>query len=178
MRKNFLIIAVLFFCLFIFIAAQIKPVKLTVTSPAFKDGEMIPVQYTCKGDDISPEINWSGAPKGTKSFVLICDDPDAPMGTWVHWVVYNIPASITKLQKCFPKDAELKNGIKQAKTSFGSSGYGGPCPPSGTHRYYFKVYAIDKMLSLDPKKSTKKEVMKAIEGSIIGYGELVGRFKK
>ncbi|MCX7697988.1 MAG: YbhB/YbcL family Raf kinase inhibitor-like protein, partial [Candidatus Goldbacteria bacterium] len=85
MKKKFLIFTVSFVWLFVFIAAALKPVKLTVTSPAFKDGEMIPVQYTCKGDDISPEINWSGAPKNTKSFVLICDDPDAPMGTWVHW---------------------------------------------------------------------------------------------
>jgi Raf kinase inhibitor-like YbhB/YbcL family protein len=153
-------------------------VKLTVTSPAFKDGEMIPIEYTCKGEDISPEIRWTGAPSDTKSFVLICDDPDAPMGTWVHWVVYNIPANVTKLPKCFPKKPVLKNGIKQAKTSFGSSGYGGPCPPSGTHRYFFKVYAINKLLSLDPVKSTKKEVLKAIEGSITGYGELMGKYKK
>jgi len=178
MKKVIMFFFVLFLFYILFSAAQVKPAKLKVTSPAFKEGEMIPEKYTCKGEDISPEINWSGAPKGTKSFILICDDPDAPMGTWVHWVVFNIPSKITKLQQCFPKDAVLKNGIKQAKTSFGSSGYGGPCPPSGTHRYYFKVYALSKMLSLDPKKSTKKEVLKAMEGSIIGYGELMGKFHK
>lgn len=158
MKKIIMIIYALFLFAFYFMfsAAQRNPVKLKITSPAFKEGEMIPMKYTCKGEDISPEINWFGAPKGTKSFILICDDPDAPMGTWVHWVVYNIPASITKLQECFPKDSVLKNGIKQAKTSFGSTGYSGPCPPSGTHRYFFKVYALNKFLALDPQKSTKK----------------------
>ncbi len=177
MKKILSVFMILFICMVIFVSAQTKPVKLKVTSPAFKDGEMIPVEYTCKGKNISPEINWSGAPKTTKSFVLICDDPDAPMVTWVHWVVYNIPAKINKLQEKFPKDAVLKNGIKQAKTSFGSSGYGGPCPPSGTHRYYFRVYAINKMLTLAPEKSSKKDVLKAIERSIVGYGELMGKFK-
>ncbi|HPD19488.1 MAG TPA: YbhB/YbcL family Raf kinase inhibitor-like protein [Candidatus Goldiibacteriota bacterium] len=178
MKKTILVFPALFVLCFVFSAAQTKPEKLTVTSPAFKHGKMIPGKYTCKGENVSPEINWTGAPKGTKSFVLICDDPDAPSGTWVHWVVYNIPADVTKLDENFPKIPALKNGIKQAKTSFGSHGYGGPCPPSGTHRYYFKIYAINKLLTLDPKKSTKKEVLKAMEGSITGYGELMGMFGK
>jgi len=178
MKKSIFTIGLLFLLFVLFFAAVSKPIKLTVTSPVFKNGEMIPVKYTCKDEDISPEINWSGAPKTTKSFVLICDDPDAPMGTWVHWVVYNIPANVKKLQEGFPKDTELKNGIKQARTSFGKSGYGGPCPPSGTHRYFFKVYAINKMLTLDPQKSDKNSVLKAIQGSIVGYGELMGKFGK
>lgn len=176
MKKTISIFSILLFM--IFSAQSKKTVKLAVESPAFKNGEMIPIKYTCKGENISPEIIWSGAPRGTKSFVLICDDPDAPMGTWVHWVVYNIPVNMNKLQQHFPKDVELKNGIKQGITSFGSSGYGGPCPPSGTHRYYFKVYAINKILKLDPRKTKKKDVLKTIEGYIIGYGELIGKFSK
>jgi Raf kinase inhibitor-like YbhB/YbcL family protein len=178
MKKTILILPVLFVLCFVFSAVQTKPAELTVISPAFKHGKMIPEKYTCKGENVSPEINWAGTPKAAKSFVLICDDPDAPAGTWVHWVVYNIPVNVTKLDENFPKVTTLKNGIKQAKTSFGSYGYGGPCPPSGTHRYFFKVYAVNKFLKLIPGKSTKKEVLKEIEGSIIGYGELMGKFGK
>ncbi len=153
--------------------------KMELRSPAFKNGETIPVKYTCDGEDISPALSWSGAPAGTKSFVLIMDDPDAPMGTWIHWVVYNIPANVNSLPENVPPEKKLKDGTLQGKNSWGRIGYGGPCPPppTGAHRYFFKLYAIDKILPLGPG-ATKKEVLKAIEGHILGKAELMGRYKR
>lgn len=152
--------------------------KLTVASSAFEHEAMIPPKYTCDAENISPEISWEGAPEETKSFVLISDDPDAPMGTWVHWVVYNIPPEITKLPEAVPAKDILDNGTKQGISSFRSIGYGGPCPPSGTHRYFFKVYAVDITLDLKPKDATKEKVLKAIEEHILAYGELMGKYKR
>lgn len=152
--------------------------KLTVTSPAFTHEAMIPSKYTCDAADVSPEISWEGAPEGAKSFVLISDDPDAPMGTWVHWVMYNIPKDVAKLPEAVPKKETLEDGTLQGVSSFNDIGYGGPCPPSGTHRYYFKVYAVDVALDLDPKGTNKDKVLKAIEGHVLAYGELMGKYKR
>lgn len=152
--------------------------KLSVTSPAFNQDALIPSKYTCDGDDVSPALSWEGAPEETKSFVLISDDPDAPMGTWVHWVVYNIPADAAALTEAVAKKEILDNGTKQGISSFGRVGYGGPCPPSGTHRYFFKVYAVNTTLDLDPGEATKEQVLKAIEGHILAYGELMGKYKR
>ncbi len=179
MRKNTVaILAVLLFLTLIFTGGKKKMEKIIVTSSAFKQGEAIPVKYTCKGADVSPEISWLGTPQNTKSIVLIADDPDAPGGMWVHWVVYNIPSLVTSLNENFPKTVELKDGTKQGRTDFGKYGYGGPCPPSGTHRYFFKVYALDIVLSLEPAAATKMSVTKSTEGHVLGYGELMGTFKK
>ena len=179
MKKNVVIIlTVLLLLTPIFTGGKNKMEKLTLTSTAFKHGESIPVKYTCKGADVSPEISWHGIPNNTKSIVLIADDPDAPGGMWVHWVVYNIPASVGSLHENFPKSAESKDGTKQGLTDFGRHGYGGPCPPSGTHRYFFKVYALDIILSLEPVSATKASVTKAMESHELGYGELMGTFKK
>ena len=176
MKKVFLIVTlILFFLSPTFAGGK----KMELKSSVFKNGETIPVKYTCDGDDISPPLSWSGAPAGTKSFVLIMDDPDAPMGTWVHWVVYNIPANVTNLPEKVPPEEKLKDGTLQGKNSWGRIGYGGPCPPppTGAHRYFFKLYAIDKVLSLGPG-ATKEKVLKAIEGHVLSKAELMGRYKR
>ena len=136
---------------------------LELKSQAFKNGEFIPAKYTCEGADVSPPLEWSGSPQGAKSFVLISDDPDAPMGTWVHWVLYDIPAEKAGLPEGVKKDKVLSDGSKQGVTDFGRAGYGGPCPPPGTpHRYFFKLYALDAKLDAKPGLS-KKELLKAIK---------------
>src|SRR3989304_2756237 len=118
--------------------------SIQLTSSAFTDGSPIPARHTCDGPDVSPMLKWSGAPAGTKSFALICDDPDAPAGTWVHWVIYGIPPDTTDLPEGVPPDETLPDGSRQGKNDFGRIGYGGPCPPPGKpHRYYFKIYALD-----------------------------------
>ncbi len=145
-------------------------VSMRITSPAFTHNSSIPREFTCQGDDVNPPLVIEGVPAGTKSLALIMDDPDAPMGTWVHWVVYNIPADTTIIEKNSVPGVQLVN-------SFGRESYGGPCPPSGTHRYFFKVYALDITLKLD-KNSKKKDLEKAMEGHILAKAELMGLYKK
>ncbi|AXA35023.1 hypothetical protein BRCON_0246 [Candidatus Sumerlaea chitinivorans] len=154
-----------------------KIVKFELTSTAFRAGEMIPSKYTCDGPDVSPPLAWTGVPQGTQSLALIVDDPDAPRGTWVHWVLYDIPAQESSLPEAVPPDPQLKNGARNGKNDFQRLGYGGPCPPSGTHRYFFKLYALDKKLGL-PSGATKAEVLKAMEGHILGQAELMGTYKR
>ena len=148
---------------------------IKLTSSAFKEGAMIPARYTCDGKDISPPLNWSEAPAGAQSFALICDDPDAPIGTWVHWVVYNIPDNVTAFPENVPPHKSVMGNILQGMTDFRRIGYGGPCPPRGTHRYYFKIYALDTMLNL-PAGATKRELLRAMEGHILVEGQLMGRY--
>ena len=150
---------------------------MEIKSTAFKDGETIPAKYTCDNLDISPPLEWSTGPAGTRTFALICDDPDAPGGTWVHWVMYNIPGDLTELQENTPKSEILVSGARQGKTDFGSIGYGGPCPPGGTHRYNFKIYALD--FTPDYKSViNKKELLRLMEGHILDEGQLMGRYKR
>lgn len=151
--------------------------SLTLTSTAFSHGQSIPSVYTCEGKDISPPLAWSEPPSGTKSFALISDDPDAPMGTWVHWVAYNIPPKTRQLSEAFPTAAALKDGTLQGTTDFGRTGYGGPCPPSGTHRYFFKLYALGTILDLQPG-ATKTQLEAAMQGHILAQAELMGTYKK
>jgi Raf kinase inhibitor-like YbhB/YbcL family protein len=146
-----------------------------ISSPAFGNGDVIPVKFSCDGDDVSPALTWTEPPAGTQSFALIMDDPDAPIGTWVHWVVYNIPAATRELEENMPTTSELSNGIRQGYTSAKSTGYHGPCPPSGTHRYFFKLYALETTLSLS-EKADKKELLAAMEGHILASVELMGTF--
>ncbi len=150
---------------------------MKILSPAFQHEGMIPDKFSCKGKDISPMLKWENAPAGTKSFVLVCDDPDAPMGTWDHWLLFNIPASVTELPEGVPAQAELPNGARHGKNSWGRKDYGGPCPPGGTHRYFFKFYALDTLLDLKPGAS-KKELLKAMQGHILAQTELMGKFKR
>lgn len=154
-----------------------KVMALTITSTAFAEGGMIPKQYTCDGADISPPLAISGIPEGTKSLALISDDPDAPVGIWVHWVLYNLPADTKKLDEAMPTDSVLKNGARHGITDFGRHGYGGPCPPGGTHRYFLKVYALDTMLTL-PATAVKKDVEAAMKGHILAQGELMGKYAR
>ena len=148
-----------------------------LTSTAFAPGEPIPQKYTCDGEDISPPLQWSDPPQGTQSFALICDDPDAPIGTWVHWVLYNLPAEARALPEVVPPDAELPDGSRHGQNGWRKLGYGGPCPPSGTHRYFFKLYALDTVLDLAAGAS-KKQVLQAMEGHILAQTELMGVYTR
>jgi len=150
---------------------------ITVTSSAFTEGAMIPKKHTCDGEDISADLRWSGVPQGAKSLALICDDPDAPVGTWVHWVLFNIPADVAALPAGIPADAALQNGARHGKNDFRKLGYGGPCPPGGTHRYYFKLYALDTVLNLE-SGSTKAQLLAAMKGHILAEGQLMGKYKR
>ena len=154
-----------------------KDLKMKITSTSFKEGALIPSKHTCDGDNLSPQLSWSGEPDNTKSFALICDDPDAPMGTWVHWVIYNIPLGTKELQENVPKDKTLDNGAKQGKNDFGKTGYDGPCPPGGTHRYFFKIYALDYIPDNDPGL-TKEELLKIIREHILAQAQLMGKYHK
>jgi Raf kinase inhibitor-like YbhB/YbcL family protein len=138
---------------------------------------MIPARYTCDGEDISPPLRWNNLPEGTRSLALIADDPDAPMGTFVHWVMYNIPPSPPNLPENIPPRGQLPNGALQGITHFRRIGYGGPCPPSGTHRYYFKLWALDTTLNLK-EGATKEEVLAAIRGHILGDSQIMGKYKR
>lgn len=151
--------------------------EIKMKSAAFEEGGMIPKKYTCDGMDISPPLVWEEVPSGTKILALISDDPDAPMGTWVHWVIYNLPSTTRELPENVPSQKVLENGAKQGTNDFRKIGYGGPCPPGGTHRYYFKLYALDKELNLDPGM-TKNQLIKAMEGHILAQGQLMGKYKR
>jgi Raf kinase inhibitor-like YbhB/YbcL family protein len=144
--------------------------SIQLSSNAFRDGETIPKKYTCDGEDISPQLGWSSLPQGTQSLALIVDDPDAPSGTWVHWVLYDIS----------PDESDLPEGSQglgiEGKTSFREPGYGGPCPPRGMpHRYFFKLYALDKILGLKPG-ATKSDLEKVMQGHILAQGQLMGTY--
>jgi Raf kinase inhibitor-like YbhB/YbcL family protein len=144
--------------------------KMTLTSPAFSEGEAIPVQFSCDGDNTSPELAWSNIPEGTASLVLIVDDPDAPGGTWDHWILFNLPADLTGL-------AQGGSGGTEGNNSWNQTGYGGPCPPGGTHRYFFKLYAVDTTLDF-PAGTAKGALEAAIAGHILGEAELMGTFTR
>ncbi len=150
---------------------------LSLSSPVFEAGGMIPSTYTCDGADISPPLQWQNVPAEAKSLALICDDPDAPVGTWVHWVLYELPGSETGLPEAVPPQEQLANGAKQGLNDFRKIGYGGPCPPSGVHRYFFKLYALDDFLHLPPGV-TKSQLLKAMEGHILVQTQLVGKYQR
>jgi Raf kinase inhibitor-like YbhB/YbcL family protein len=148
-----------------------------LTSPAFAHGEPIPRQYTCDGEDVSPPLHWSDPPQGAQSLALIADDPDAPVGTWVHWVFYNLPAETRGLPEAVPPDADLPDGSRHGRNSWRRLGYGGPCPPGGTHRYFFKLYALDTVLDLAPGAS-KKQLLQAMKGHVLAQAELMGVYAR
>lgn len=154
-----------------------KKVEMKLTSKAFQEGGMIPAQYTCTGANISPPLAWEGVPEKTKSLALIVDDPDAPGKVWVHWVAFNIPANVKEMPENVPAQENINGGGKQGTNDFKKVGYGGPCPPSGTHRYYFKLYALDTDLNLD-STTTKDQLLKAMEGHVLGEGQLMGKDQK
>lgn len=170
----------LIICLFMFLIISTggEAIALELNSPSFNNDEYIPRRYSCQGEDVSPELIWSGLPKEAKSLALICEDPDAPVGTWVHWVIYDMPVSLKGLPEGVEAKEILKNGVKQGVNDFRKIGYGGPCPPSGgAHRYYFKLYCLDAELNLKPGLS-KKELLSAMEGHVIEEIELICLYRR
>jgi Raf kinase inhibitor-like YbhB/YbcL family protein len=151
---------------------------LYLKTSAFKPGSEMPPQLTCEGEDLSPSLQWGGAPKGTQSFALIAEDPDAPSGTFTHWVLYDLPASTTEIPQGIPRRDHLGFGGLQGTNDFGKIGYGGPCPPAGNpHRYFFKLYAMDTVLGLKPG-AKKQEVERAMEGHVIAQAEIMGKYQR
>jgi Raf kinase inhibitor-like YbhB/YbcL family protein len=153
------------------------PGQMTLTSPAFQNGEAIPTVYTCKGDDLSMALEWSQPPQGAQSLALVMDDPDAPVGTWVHWVVYNLPPGTRGLAEGAARakaSSSLPEGALAGMNSWKRADYGGPCPPSGTHRYYFRIYALD--IALAEAGLDKAGLFKAMDGHVLAQGEIMGKF--
>lgn len=146
---------------------------MRLTSSAFAEGGKIPARYTCEGQDVSPPLAWAEVPAGARSLALLVDDPDAPAGDWVHWVLYDLPPSLAGL----PEAAELPNGAKEGRTDFEKPGYGGPCPPRGTHRYVFSLYALDGPLGLGAGAG-KAELLRAMEGHVLATARLTGRYAR
>jgi Raf kinase inhibitor-like YbhB/YbcL family protein len=155
-----------------------SPMSFNLESTVFKEGGDIPQKFTCDGADVSPPLKWENPPQGTKSVALIADDPDAPVGTWVHWVIYDLDPQLTELREGMAKLEKIPGIGKQGLNDFRKVGYGGPCPPPGKpHRYYFKLYALDTKFNLKPR-ATKQEVEQAMKGHIIAQAELMGRYKR
>ncbi len=144
-------------------------------SPAFEDGGTIPRTFTCDGEDVSPALTWRDPPAGVRSFALIMDDPDAPVGTWVHWVVYDLPPELRELPERVPPGERLPFGGAHGRNSWGRLAYGGPCPPGGTHRYVFRLYALDSVLGL-ALGASKEDVLRAMQGRTLGEATLTGRY--
>jgi Raf kinase inhibitor-like YbhB/YbcL family protein len=151
---------------------------LELTSSAFQEGQPIPRQHTGDGKDVSPALKWTDPPAGTKSFALVCDDPDAPRKTWIHWVLFNVAAESRELGEGVPAQETLPGGARQGKNDFGKIGYGGPAPPRGKpHRYFFKLYALDTLLDL-PAGASKADLVKAMEGHVLGEVQLMGTYAR
>jgi Raf kinase inhibitor-like YbhB/YbcL family protein len=151
--------------------------EMKLYSTAFENGGMIPEKYTCDEANVSPPLSWEGVPEKSKGLALICDDPDAPMGTWVHWVIYSIPPQQKGFSENIPAEKNLSTGAVQGVNDFGHLGYGGPCPPGGTHRYFFKLYALDTVIHLTPG-ATKAQLLKVIQGHILEETQLLGKYKR
>ncbi len=150
--------------------------SFNLTCTAFKDGDTIPKKYTCDGSDVSPPLHWGIPPAGTRSYAIIADDPDAPVGTWVHWVLYNLPLDLRGLPEAIPANDRVLDGALQGLNDFKRVGYGGPCPPPGKpHRYFFKLYALDTVLDLKPRES-KVHVLQACQGHVLAEAQLMGRY--
>ena len=150
---------------------------MKLTSPTFPEGGAIPRQYTCDGKDVSPPLTWSGVPPGAKSLALLCDDPDAPAGDWVHWVVFDLSPSRIDLPEGVPPSEEIAGIGRQGKNDFKKIGWGGPCPPRGTHRYVFTLYALDRTLELG-RSVTKADVLAAIRGHVLAEAKLTGTYTR
>ncbi len=148
---------------------------MKLTSTAFENGAEIPLPYTCDGSDFSPPLEWEGVPEGAETLAVICDDPDAPAGTWTHWVIYNIPSAAFRLAAKIPAMADHASGLCQGLNSWGRLGYGGPCPPSGRHRYFFTLYALDCVLDVEGGASRAK-VEKAMQGHVLASAKLMGTY--
>ena len=151
---------------------------MNLTSTSFQDGKQIPAKFTCSGANLSPQLTWSAPPAKTASLALTVTDPDAPRGTWVHWVLYNLPAGTRELPEGLPSQGQLPDGAHQGRNDFGEIGYGGPCPPSGPpHHYIFTLYALDAKLNL-PEGATRAQVEAAMKGHMLANGRLIGLFQR
>ncbi len=158
-------------------ARKADAAKMVLSSDAFSDGRAVPDKYTCHGQDISPPLHWTGAPAETRSIALTCEDPDAPTGTFTHWVIFNVPATAAGFSENVAKTATLPDGSGQGKNGFGNIGYNGPCPPGGkTHHYIFEVYALDTTVTLD-SGAGKDDLLNAINGHILAQAQLTGTFQ-
>jgi len=161
-----------------FTAQKGGSMAFTISSPSFENGGEIPKKFSCDGADVSPELQWTSPPTKTQSLALIADDPDAPVGTWTHWVLFDLPSETKSLPENVGKQDELPTGGRQGRNDFRKIGYGGPCPPPGKpHRYFFKLYALDRKLDLSPGAS-KRELEQAIQGHILAQAELMGKFQR
>lgn len=150
--------------------------SLTLASSAFTEGARIPVRHTADGEDLNPALSWGQVPPACRALALICDDPDAPVGTWVHWVIFNLPAGTTNLPEGVPDDPQLRDGSAQGRNSWGRVGYNGPSPPRGKpHRYVFTLYALDASLALD-SHANKKDLVAAMSGHVLAEGQLIGLY--
>jgi Raf kinase inhibitor-like YbhB/YbcL family protein len=182
MRRKVAMLTGFFPCLVLWTSGEIfsrekgGEVSLQISSAAFSAGETIPKKFTCDGPDISPQLKWNDPPANAQSIALIMDDPDAPMGTWVHWVLYDLPANTRELPEGIAKQEQLSSGARQGQNDFGKIGYGGPCPPPGRpHRYFFKLYALDAKVNLK-SGATKADVERAMKGHILAQAELIGKY--
>ena len=173
MKKIFVVLGCLFFANNFSCAIA----KIDFISSAFTNNGVIPKQYSCDGINTSPPLLWSGIPDDTKSLALILDDPDAPAGTWVHWIIFNMPPNLKGLQEGVLPLKDFSHDTKQGLNDFKKIGYGGPCPPSGTHRYFFKLYALDTKISLEGG-ATKKDLENSMKGHVIAQAELIGKYKR
>ncbi len=150
---------------------------INIRSNAFENGEKLPKKFTCDGENISPDLVWDNIPEHTISFAVICEDPDAPAGLFTHWIIFNIPANLSELPENIDKKEKIQNGIIQGITTSGFTGYSGPCPPEGpAHRYFFKIYALDKTLNISPPVK-RDEFLKAINENILDEGQLIGKYR-
>jgi Raf kinase inhibitor-like YbhB/YbcL family protein len=151
--------------------------EIKITSPAFEEGGLIPKKYTCDGSNVSPPLRWDSVPPGTESIAIICEDPDAPSGVWVHWILFNLPAECKELAENIPDDETLHDGTRQGINDFSSIGYSGPCPPWGIHRYFFKIFALD--CTLDIVHLVDKDILNLAMGDhILATGQLMGRYQR
>jgi Raf kinase inhibitor-like YbhB/YbcL family protein len=156
---------------------EARSAEIRLTSSVFEHGGRIPHVHTCEGDDVSPPLQWSGAPVNTRTYAIICEDPDAPRGTWIHWVLYNISGDAVELTRAIPSLPELPSGARHGRNTAGDLAYAGPCPPPGDpHRYFFRLYALDISLNLPPG-ATKAELQRAMEQHIVAQGTLMGTYQ-
>lgn len=182
-KKSILFLFIIWIIIFLFQSSVLSRLsnqgdtRMKLTSTAFKEGGLIPKKYTCDDEDLSPPLTWENIPEKTKQLALICEDPDAPMGIWVHWVVYKITPGTERLDENTPPDKNIYGGAVQGVNDFGRIGYGGPCPPGGTHRYFFKLYALDTFINLEPG-ATKASLLKAMQGHILEETRLMGKYKR
>jgi len=161
--------------IFLFVAARASAFE--IKSESFLNGADIGSKYTCDADNVSPEISWIDAPDKTQSFALICDDPDSPSGTWTHWIIFNIPKEKTSLKENLPTIGTFDDGMIQGRNDFGKTGYYGPCPPYGTHRYFFKLYALDVELLLD-ENSSKEDLLERMQGHVLGQTQMYCKYQR